>query len=137
MKSLFLLAILLFSVGITAQSDSLAAPRIAIKIPLGETVAIDEIIVEFVEILEDSRCPTTVECIWAGRVRVKVLVTTKGENTMEKELIFGTIRPGESRDKTLCEQTNFNIQGVQVMPYPEKPGQKMEYLLLVEKVLLN
>ncbi len=38
------------------------------------------------EVLDDSRCPTDVQCIWAGTVKVRATVTTPGstgEETME------------------------------------------------------
>ena len=36
---------------------------------LGGTAAVGEITVRPVELLEDSRCPAQVQCIWAGQVR--------------------------------------------------------------------
>jgi hypothetical protein len=41
--------------------------------------------VKFVEVLEDSRCPTDANCIWAGNARIKIEVTNKdgGEKTFE------------------------------------------------------
>ena len=41
--------------------------------------------VKFVEVLEDSRCPTDANCIWAGNARIKIEVTNKdgGKKTLE------------------------------------------------------
>ena len=30
------------------------------------------------KVLEDSRCPIGVQCVWAGQVRVSVMIDTKG-----------------------------------------------------------
>lgn len=50
-----------------AQSRDPANARI------GEAVYVDGPIVKPVEVIEDSRCPKDVQCVWAGRVRVKML----------------------------------------------------------------
>jgi len=41
---------------------------------IGETVMVDGPQLTVVELLEDSRCPADVQCIHAGRVRVRVNV---------------------------------------------------------------
>ena len=38
-----------------------------------------------VEVLEDSRCPIEVECVWAGRVRLKTRIDI-GHESLEMEL---------------------------------------------------
>jgi len=46
------------------------------------------------EVISDSRCPSTVECVWAGTVEVRTILTTPvahGEHvlTLGKEQVFG------------------------------------------------
>jgi hypothetical protein len=41
---------------------------------LGETAHVGGPRVTPLEVLEDSRCPMNVQCVWAGRVRVKVRI---------------------------------------------------------------
>lgn len=43
------------------------------NVALGQRAYADGPIVEAVEVIEDSRCPMNARCIWAGRVRVKML----------------------------------------------------------------
>lgn len=68
-----------------------AEPEKAPEGPVAVTVALDEtkdagsVTLTPFEVLEDSRCPTDVQCIQAGTVRVKVLVTSA---LGESELIF-------------------------------------------------
>lgn len=56
-----------------------STPKAAPIIPTGDHIAlgqrayVDGPIVEPVKILEDSRCPSNVSCIWAGRLRVAML----------------------------------------------------------------
>jgi hypothetical protein len=35
------------------------------------------------EVVEDSRCPPDVTCVWAGRIRLRVAVSGAGEPVME------------------------------------------------------
>lgn len=60
------------------------------------------------EVVEDSRCPSGVRCVWAGRVRVKVRVQT-AERTDEAVLAVGeTVRHG-----------GLGVTLTNVAPYPE------------------
>ena len=45
-----------------------------------------------IEVVEDSRCPALVRCVWAGRVRVLVLIELRGGN----EELRTTLTLGES-----------------------------------------
>eukprot|EP00657_Telonema_sp_P-1_P004455 TRINITY_DN20311_c0_g1_i1.p1 TRINITY_DN20311_c0_g1~~TRINITY_DN20311_c0_g1_i1.p1 ORF type:complete len:118 (-),score=31.44 TRINITY_DN20311_c0_g1_i1:150-503(-) len=65
-----------FSTIAFGQDSPTQAPKIAIKVTKGETITLDGIKIKFAEVLEDSRCPTNVNCIWAGRAKVKVEVTS-------------------------------------------------------------
>ena len=109
MKNSVYALLMLFSVIAFGQEDSAETPKIAIKIPLGETVVIKGIAVKFVEVLEDSRCPTGVTCIWAGRTVVKVEVGSNG-NKREKTLIFGETKRGETKDTNLYSSSEFAIR---------------------------
>jgi len=44
---------------------------------LGESVGIDEtgVIVEFLKVIEDSRCPMNARCIWEGNARIALKAT--------------------------------------------------------------
>src|SRR3546814_6902911 len=42
-------------------------------VALGQKAYVDGPLVQPVEVVEDSRCPMNARCVWAGRVRVKML----------------------------------------------------------------
>lgn len=54
---------------------------------LGETAEVGGIAVTPLAVLEDSRCPSDVTCVWAGRVRIRARIeTAAGANVIEMQL---------------------------------------------------
>ena len=78
----------------------------AIQIPTANIVY-----VRFMDVLEDSRCPRTVQCIWAGRARVLVEVKEGDKEPLQTEMIFGQLRPKEQRNTLLILEPEFTIEG--------------------------
>jgi len=132
MKNSLLAIIILFSTFGFSQENSAETPKIAVKVPQGETIILKGVSIKFMEVLEDSRCPEGVDCIWAGRAIVKVKVTANGKSE-EKLLIFGEIRAGEEKNTNLYSSANFAINGLSLTPYPtaESAGNINNYTLLV------
>lgn len=130
-----LIFILFTIIGVTgfSQNESVTSPKIAIKIALGETITIENYQVTFAKVLEDSRCPKGVTCIWAGRARVQIYVGGKEVDSLIKELIFGQVKQGESKDLTLFTTEENKVVGITLKPYPttENSGSEKEYQLLV------
>ena len=52
--------------------------------PLNEVATLDGLTVRPLAVIEDSRCPASVQCVWAGRVRISAEVS--GEGTRELTL---------------------------------------------------
>jgi hypothetical protein len=50
---------------------------------LNEEVQIGDVRVKPLAVIEDSRCPVDVTCVWAGRVRLRVRISGAGEQVME------------------------------------------------------
>jgi len=132
MKNSLLAIIILFSTFAFGQEESAETPKIGVKIPIGNAIVLKGVSIKFLEVVEDSRCPEGVECIWAGRVIVKAEVTANG-NTMERLLIFGEVRRGEVKNTNLYSSADFSINGLAVKPYPtaESAGKINNYVLLV------
>ena len=49
---------------------------------IGELAVVDGIGVRPLAILEDSRCPASVQCVWAGRVRIRAEISGAGTREM-------------------------------------------------------
>ena len=56
---------------------------------IGEVATVGGLGVRPIELLEDSRCPATVQCVWAGRVRVLVEVTRADGAHQQRDLTLG------------------------------------------------
>ncbi|SRX52717.1 hypothetical protein AEQU1_00586 [Aequorivita sp. CIP111184] len=132
MKNSLLAVLILFSSFAFGQEESAETPKIAVKVPKGETVILKGVSIKFLDVVEDSRCPTGVTCIWAGRAIVKVEVTSNGTKE-EKMLTFGEVRPGEEKNTNIYSSSKFSINGLTLNPYPtsESTGKDKGYVLLI------
>jgi hypothetical protein len=132
MKNIILLLFLMVSTMAFSQEKTVEVPKIGVKIALGETVALNGVYLTFTEVLEDSRCPQNVECIWEGRVRVQLTINALEDEPSLQELIIGKTRPGESENRTIFKSSQMVIEGIAVTPYPQDTGQNLEYCLVVD-----
>src|SRR5215210_4314165 len=53
--------------------------------PLNEVATLDGLTVKPLAVIEDSRCPASVQCVWAGRVRISAKISGAGT----RELTLG------------------------------------------------
>ena len=51
-------------------------------VALGETVASGKATLTALRVIEDSRCPANVQCVWQGRVVVEVAASLRGKTTV-------------------------------------------------------
>lgn len=79
-------------IALSACATTSKAERTGSNVHLGETVMVNGQRIKPINLLEDSRCPANVQCIWAGRVRLKML-WVKASGNQEFELISGEPRP--------------------------------------------
>ena len=68
-----------------APVDQAGAEAGAVEVRLGGTARLGDLAVRPIAVIEDSRCPSDVDCVWAGRLRLRAAVSGLGE----AELILG------------------------------------------------
>lgn len=61
--------------------------------------------VEFVRVVEDSRCPSDVACVWAGEVKVQLSTRLDAAEATEHE-----IKPGEPKTVGALRVDVVNVQ---------------------------
>ena len=86
-----------------------------VEIPLGRTVPIDNgaIDVTFTEVVEDSRCPTNVMCVWRGRAVVGLRIRhLDGSETDE------LLTKGREPSALTLPADGYGLLLVSLTPYP-------------------
>lgn len=118
MKSLLFLLLFFSTALLRAQETSKVTPPVIVaKVALGKTVVFEDTSVTFSKVIEDSRCPIDVICVWAGQA--KVLITIKSDDTTsEKELIFHGFNFGSENENTLFVSETNTFIGYRLSPYP-------------------
>ena len=116
-----------------SQESPVLSPKILIKASLGESIVIEKHTISFIKVIEDSRCPKDATCVWAGRAKVLVEITSEEKETVQKEIIFGKVNSGESDDLQLVNTELKKAFAYQLNPYPsseDNPDSK-KYVLLI------
>jgi hypothetical protein len=70
----------------------------------------------FTEVLEDSRCPTQVECFWTGQARIAILVQPEGREPTTTE--FNT-NPAPEQNNQTAQVGEYTIELQSLDPYPQ------------------
>ena len=120
--------LLFFSIAVGFSQEEIAtAPQIAFKVALGDTIVTEGISIVFVEVLEDSRCPTGVVCVWEGQARVKVMVS--GTPALNQEF---EVTVGKKDHNMISAYEGYVIKAIGLAPYPtSKNAGKRDYSLLL------
>ena len=125
MKKLIILTAITFLSAVT----TFATDPEMVNIQIGEqkVTTTGKITVNFIEVMEDSRCPANVNCIWAGNARVKISLkrgrssakTFELNSTLDPRVIvfdcyeisFGglTPRPGEEAERGAASVSTLTI----------------------------
>ena len=74
MKAVLALAAAVAVNGCTPFASSFAASGAAATVPLAAEARAGGLSIRPLVLLEDSRCPASVQCVWAGRVRIRAII---------------------------------------------------------------
>ena len=85
----------------------------------------ENISVTFQWVLEDSRCPVDVTCIWAGLAKVSLQVSLSGQ---ERELSLSTSPPENS---AVFENYTFWLVSVRPVPRSDRNTDRSAYFVTV------
>ena len=85
----------------------------------GQTASVvdERLVITFVKVSQDSRCPLNVMCVWAGEARVMIQVGLNGQDMGQQELVLsaGGSPAAISLDK-------YHLQLLRLDPYPTTAG---------------
>jgi hypothetical protein len=92
------------------------------QFPLGggqeATIAGENLRVRFTDVLEDSRCPTEVECFWTGQARIAVAVEPAGRAATTVD--FNT-NPAPGQNVQTADVDGSTVELKSLEPYPRTP----------------
>lgn len=112
------------------RPESFKPETVALRTGTQRTVARGELSIKFVTVVEDSRCPLDVNCVWAGNAKIRVKVTdqrgrakmmelnTNGEPKVDQfgryaiSLVSLTPKPTQNRRHTPRYNARLSIQRV-------------------------
>lgn len=104
------------------------------KIKVGQTLTFrgESLRLRFARVASDSRCPTGVECVWAGNAEVLIELSAggaRGERTLSLNTNAGRERAAEGT------YTRYTVKLVGLSPYPRegrkiRPGEYIATLLV-------
>lgn len=117
-KTLFTAIIICSSLFSNAQKQDSIPVTSIIKIDVANMIQLDEnLSIELVEVLSDSRCPKNVQCIRAGEAIVLVNIYKEGTVERQEKLV---IYPASIPDKTLQALSSKLTQttAISLLPYP-------------------
>lgn len=125
MKYLLLFILLISPVVFTYSQKPVKrkTPQIITKLMLGKTTYLGDKSIKFMRVLEDSRCPKNVNCIWAGQAKIVVGYYENDTLIQEKEIIFDPKNSKTDKMPKLVESKEKTMYGYTLSPYPVS-GQK-------------
>jgi hypothetical protein len=80
------------------------------------TIRAEDLRLRFTEVLEDSRCPTQVECFWTGQARIAVLVELPGR---EPTTVQFNTNPAPSQNVQNAQVGGYTVSLQSLDPYPQ------------------
>lgn len=123
MRLLFTALFVLFSFTAEAQNDEeRTTPQILSKLSVGNSVMLEDGLtqVTFLKVIEDSRCPTGVTCMWAGQVVFELEITSPNSS----EIV--TFKIGSHSGVLITTLKELEVFAVSMKPYP-KAGDTLDF----------
>ncbi len=128
-----LVVCVLLMIPTAAFADSAIQLGVPFQLGFNQTVTIDRLQIKFANVIQDSRCPSDVTCIWQGQAKIIVNIKTNSQDLGNFTLISGN-------DNKLTVQTfdHYYIQLMNIDPYPvsTKKIQLSDYVVNLKLFLL-
>jgi len=81
---------------------------------LGKCQKMEGVKITFLEVLQDSRCPKDVDCVWAGQAKIKIRIKEKGKAAFEQEILFD----GSGKEIVIYSSETVAIKAISLSPEP-------------------
>lgn len=114
----FLVLFLSFTLTIAQESIKRNSTDVIHKLEVQKTVEFGSEKMKFVKVIEDSRCPTDTNCIWAGELKILIEFYNNNSLIEEKEFVFGSEAIHPNAMKLLRTMNTKSLYAYTVSPYP-------------------
>ena len=108
-----LLLTLIFSLTMVGYAAAQSSEKVSLR--AGEAKTLHKITIQFLEVLDDSRCPVGRACVWAGNAQVS-LALSKGKGHAVTEKLNSATAP------TKIDFGGYRFEFVDLTRRPDKPG---------------
>lgn len=137
MRRLLILLLYIVSTTSTIAQDTtkIEIPKIISKLKIEHSLDFDSKSIKFVRVLEDSRCPTGVSCMWQGEVKILIEISENKKVIEEKELVFDSKSPSPDKAIQLLVTDEKTIYAFNVSPYPTSEGPIMKTAYFLELIV--
>jgi hypothetical protein len=113
-NALFLLLAALAGAAPNTLAKTKAQLNEEFRIKVGQQVTIKKLSIKFSAVNSESRCPTGVQCIWAGNAAIAVEIAKKNKKPVPATLNTNTgVQPNE------LDYKGYKIKLVGLNPYPK------------------
>lgn len=109
-------------------SSTTTSESAKVTIALGKCQKMDGVKITFLEVLEDSRCPKDVDCVWAGQAKINIRIKENGKASFEKEILFD----GSGKEIVIHTSETAVIKAIGLSPYPMTSMQKKDRVYYLE-----
>ena len=110
MKGIIAGLMMMLAFAVVPASAAKRAETLRVQINKEKSFAKAKLTVRFVELVEDSRCPTDTQCVWAGNAKIKIRVTMNGRS---QDLTLDTNGP-----KQAATAIGYTIRLIGLTPEP-------------------
>lgn len=113
MKTKLILAlILIFVCGNILQAKGRIMEQFKLQVNEQKTITKDKLTIKFISVVEDSRCPEGVKCVWAGNAKVQLKLKKKNG-------AWETFELNTNLEKREIKVSGYAIKIVELTPTPK------------------
>jgi len=110
MKGLIAGLMIMLALGVVPATAAKRPETMRVQINKEKRFAKSRVLIRFVELVDDSRCPTDTNCIWAGNAKIKITVSSGGRSKM---LTLDTNGPNQA-----ATAVGYSIKLIGLTPEP-------------------
>jgi hypothetical protein len=98
-----------------------------IKVGQEATISSQQLLLKFLSVSEDSRCPQGANCVWEGNGKVNIKLTAQGHTSVTIELNTAKSLPSEAAYQS------YKISLLDLQPYPSSSStiKQSEYIAII------